>query len=98
MAIRAIGVESRDAPTFNLSVEGVHTFFVVAGNTAVLVHNVDPWDIYYTQDSYAATFEHGPWQGRPVSDAITEARARSAVFPTGSSCGRCAWVTEPGPR
>jgi len=47
VAIRSIAVESRDAPTFNLSVDGTHTFFVMAGSTSVLVHNIDPWDVAF---------------------------------------------------
>jgi hypothetical protein len=67
-------VESVDAPTFNLSVEGTHTFFVVAGHTPVLVHNADPWDILFTQSDYGATFTEGPWAGKTVEEAIIAAR------------------------
>jgi hypothetical protein len=40
-SIEVLGVteESRPAKTFNLTVVGVHTFFVSAGGSAVLVHN-----------------------------------------------------------
>jgi hypothetical protein len=34
--------ESITCDTFNLSVDGAHTFYAFAGNTAVLVHNTDP--------------------------------------------------------
>lgn len=73
--IRGIGVESRDARTFNLSIEGTHTFFVLAGRTPVLVHNVDPWDVLHSQSSYGATFAEGPWAGRTLHDAAAAARA-----------------------
>ena len=74
VSIRALSVESRDARTFNLSVEGTRTFFVVAGMTPILVHNVDPWDILYTQPNYGRVFTEGPWAGRLVTEAIAEAR------------------------
>lgn len=31
--------------TFNLTVDGTHTFFVFAGKVAVLVHNTEPFDV-----------------------------------------------------
>jgi RHS repeat-associated protein len=37
--ISSVAAESRQAPTFNLTVEGTHTYFVVAGLAPVLVHN-----------------------------------------------------------
>jgi hypothetical protein len=71
--IRTIAVESRDARTFNLSVEGSHSFFVVAAKTAVLVHNVNPWDVAFTRKvGVGETFQHGPWAGRTVEEAIGE--------------------------
>lgn len=79
VALRAIAAESRDAPTFNLSVEGTHTFFVLAGSTPVLVHNVDPWDIKYTQTSYGETFQNGQWAHRSVVEAIAEAQAKGSL-------------------
>ncbi|MCA9591568.1 MAG: hypothetical protein KC657_40005, partial [Myxococcales bacterium] len=79
VAIRAIALESRDAATFNLSVDGTHTFFVVAGSTPVLVHNVDPWEIQFSQDSYGATFAEGSWAGRSLAEAISEARGVGAL-------------------
>ncbi|HEY2516909.1 MAG TPA: RHS repeat-associated core domain-containing protein, partial [Polyangiaceae bacterium] len=83
VAIRTIAIESRDVRTFNLSVEGVHTFFVVAGSTPVLVHNVDPWDINFTQTSYGPVFTdpRSPWAGRSVGDAIAEARLLEELPP-----------------
>ena len=77
ITIRSIAIESRDALTFNLSIEHTHTFFVVAGGTPLLVHNVDPWDVLFTQGNYGATFTDGPWgrSGRTVAEAIAEARA-----------------------
>ncbi|WP_437874716.1 Hint domain-containing protein [Sorangium sp. So ce513] len=79
LEIASISVESRDTPTFNLSVAGDHTFFVVAGGTSVLVHNVDPWEIMYSQSSYASTFADGPWAGRTIMEAIAEARRLDRV-------------------
>jgi hypothetical protein len=39
VAMRGIAVESRDTPTFNLSVAQFHTYFVVVGPETLLVHN-----------------------------------------------------------
>jgi hypothetical protein len=72
--VTSIGVESKESPTYNLSVEAGHTFFVVAGSAAVLVHNVDPWDILYTQGNYAPKFAEGPLAGKAVADVAAEAR------------------------
>ncbi|WP_437951296.1 polymorphic toxin-type HINT domain-containing protein [Sorangium sp. So ce296] len=74
-AIRSISVESRETPTFNLSVKKHHTYFVVAGMTPLLVHNVDPWDVLYTQPTYGATFAEGPHAGRSLIQVAAEARA-----------------------
>jgi hypothetical protein len=82
--IRSIGAESRDVPTFNLSVDGTHTFFVVAGNTSVLVHNVDPWDVAFSREVGGASevFQHGEiWGGRTVGEAIAESRALGRLAP-----------------
>lgn len=34
--------EQRDCSTYNLTIDDKHTYFVVAGATSILVHNVDP--------------------------------------------------------
>lgn len=94
--IDSIAVESRDAPTFNLSVEGVHTYFVVAGNTPVLVHNLDPWDIAFSRPVDAnEVFSHGPWKGRTVAAAIVEARAQNAL-PEGLQLNAARYFTAAG--
>jgi RHS repeat-associated protein len=74
VSIASIAIESRDASTYNLSVEGDHTFFVVAGQRSILVHNVDPWDIWFTHDSVKPVFEHGDLAGRTLQDVAAEAR------------------------
>ena len=38
-----VTIEKRDSPTYNLSIDDVQTYFVVAGEQSVLVHNVDPF-------------------------------------------------------
>jgi len=74
--IDSIGVESQDSPTFNLTVANVHTYYVVAGEVPVLVHNVDPWEIAFSRAvSAGETFQHGPWAGRTVQSAIDAARS-----------------------
>jgi len=38
--VEKLWTEDRTADTFNLTVEGVHTYYVLAGDTPVLVHNL----------------------------------------------------------
>jgi RHS repeat-associated protein len=74
---------SRDSTTHNLSVEGAHTFFVVANDVSVLVHNVDPWDILFShqlQGERNLTFgteetSNPIWRGRTLQEAADQARA-----------------------
>lgn len=89
---RGTSVESRDAPTYNLSVEGTHTFFVVAGKTAVLVHNVDPYDVWFTQDNFDPTFtdRDSPWFGKSLEEAAAEARALGRL-PNGLTLNVMEW-------
>jgi hypothetical protein len=96
VAIRAIAIESRDAPTFNLSVEGSHTFFVVAGKTPVLVHNVDPWDVAFSrQVGPNEVFQSGPWKNLRVAEAIEEATSLGKL-PPGLSFNAARYVTPAG--
>lgn len=46
-------------PTFNLSVDGMHTFFVMAGDESVLVHNTNPGERTYI--TYQAPDANGNW-------------------------------------
>jgi hypothetical protein len=39
VAVTSIRIEQRDVKTYNLSIEGVHTFYVATGNASILVHN-----------------------------------------------------------
>lgn len=41
VVVDGIWTENRDADTYNLTVDGVHTYYVVAGQAPVLVHNAD---------------------------------------------------------
>jgi RHS repeat-associated protein len=74
VSIASLAIESRDAATYNLTVEGDHTFFVVAGHRSVLVHNVDPYDVWFTHDNVDPYFEHGDLAGRDVRAVGAEAR------------------------
>lgn len=40
--VTAVDVAHRPAQVYNLTVEGVHTYYVAAGGTSVLVHNANP--------------------------------------------------------
>ncbi len=49
--------------------------YVVNPNTRIdPVGLMDPWDICFSQDSIGDKFAEGPWAGRPLSEAIDEAR------------------------
>jgi hypothetical protein len=95
--IDSIAAESRDTPTFNLSVGGDHTFFVVAGKTPILVHNIDPWDVAYSRQVTGAheVFQHGPWAGRTVGEAVAEARALGRL-PSGLDFNAARFFTSGG--
>ncbi|HXE56129.1 MAG TPA: polymorphic toxin-type HINT domain-containing protein [Tepidisphaeraceae bacterium] len=61
---RAVGIErlwteDRQADTFNLTVEGVHTYYVLAGGTPVLVHNTGPDPSWLQQQSWDQDLEEG---------------------------------------
>jgi hypothetical protein len=43
VVVDGVRVEDRTCDTYNLTVEGVHTFYVVAGEIPVLVHNSGPY-------------------------------------------------------
>jgi hypothetical protein len=74
VSIVDVWAEPRESKTYNLSVQGVHTFFVVAGGVPVLVHNMDPWTIKFSRPVMPGeTFAHGPWAGQTVEAAIAEA-------------------------
>ena len=74
VAVRAVTRESRDTATYNLSVDSDRTFFVLAGERAILVHNVDPWDILFTQSTYESFFTYEEFAGRTLASVAEEAR------------------------
>lgn len=43
VAVAAVTIKPRTADTFNLTVNGVHTYYALAGGTPVLVHNVNTY-------------------------------------------------------
>ncbi|SCL30352.1 intein C-terminal splicing region/RHS repeat-associated core domain-containing protein [Micromonospora nigra] len=49
------------AVVHNLTVANTHTYYVLAGNTPVLVHNctIDPSEVRFTQDSVGSHFKSG---------------------------------------
>ena len=96
VSIRAIAIESRDAPTFNIGIEGAHTFFVVAGRVPVLVHNVNPWDVAFSrQVGPNEVFQNGPWKDLRVSDAVEEAMTLGKL-PPGLSFNAARYITPAG--
>ncbi len=62
---------------FNFSIANAHNYFV--GGDGVLVHNVDPYDILFRQDSIGSTFGKDKWvperwRGKSIVEAINEAK------------------------
>jgi hypothetical protein len=43
--VAAVAHRVEHAQVYNLSVAGSHTFYALAGNTSLLVHNEDPCDV-----------------------------------------------------
>ena len=72
-----IRIEDRETDTYNLTVEGVHTYYVTAGKETILVHNaVQPWQFGDYDALKAASspnddlvIHHYP-QGQPASEVI----------------------------
>src|SRR5262249_45910387 len=79
--VRSTSIRDMPSVTYNLTVQQAHTFFVRAGHRAVLVHNIDPWNIAFTRPipSPGETFSNGPWAGRTVAEAIALAREQGAL-------------------
>jgi hypothetical protein len=94
---RAEVVCRQDVPSLCASVEGTHTFFAVAGQTPVLVHNVDPWDVAFSRavDGPHEVFQHGPWTGRAVGEAIAEAQVLGRL-PPGLDFNAARYITPAG--
>ena len=74
--IARLWTESRHARTYNLTVDGVHTYYVLAGQTPVLVHNLDPWQFGdynvlkgQSQVGDGLALHHFP-QGQPAGEVI----------------------------
>jgi hypothetical protein len=77
LAVTKVRIEDRVADTFNLTVDGVHTYYVLAGDQPVLVHNaVQPFQFGNYNDLVAQSepgdglvIHHYP-QGQPASEII----------------------------
>jgi pretoxin HINT domain-containing protein/ParB-like nuclease family protein len=85
--IRVAGLDltsKRSAEAYNLSIDDIHTYHVLAGETPVLVHNIcgiaNPFSFRRTEalsgnasrrnvDSLAASMAEDGWQGDPISVA-----------------------------
>jgi hypothetical protein len=79
---------------YNFTVDKDHDYFV--GQQGLLVHNTDPWDIWFSRDpgaiSGSDTFLHGPWAGRTLDEAVAEAQELGQL-PEGLDLN-AAWVNE----
>ncbi len=57
----SVETEFRESPTYNLTVDEVHTYFVVTEGQSILVHNIDPFEIEFTRHVDASeSFQRGP--------------------------------------
>ena len=50
--VTAVRNFTQTARTYNLTVDGLHTYYVVAGDTPVLVHNCDPLALGWQDDGF----------------------------------------------
>jgi hypothetical protein len=60
--LSGIGAYHQTETTYDLTINGLHTYYVGAGTTSVLVHNCDtvnPSQVRFTQDSVGAKFKSG---------------------------------------
>ena len=81
VAVRSVVVESREVKTFNFAVARFHTYFVVAGDEGLLVHNQHPLT-FTIVDPNGATRVVGNAVSAPMSEeeaALGAGRARAAV-------------------
>jgi hypothetical protein len=73
--IERLWTEDRQTDTYNLTVEGVHTYYVLAGGFPLLVHNLNPWDFGNYNDLSAQSsgddlhIHHYP-QATPAEETI----------------------------
>jgi RHS repeat-associated protein len=96
--IAAVTIEKLAQPeaTFNLEVEHDHNYFAGTQRSTVLVHNTDPFSIYFSRDpgviQVTDTFQHGPWAGRTLGEAVAEASSLGRL-PEGLSLN-ASWVND----
>jgi len=71
--ITALNTEDRIANTYNLTVDGVHTYFVFAGNASVLVHNANTTRLGVVRNSNSAWQSlRDSWDQTGYSDILSK--------------------------
>ncbi len=82
-SVVSVETEFRESPTYNLTVDQVHTYFVVTEGKSVLVHNIDPFEIEFTRSvDLSESFQRGPLKGRTLASVIAETK-RLGRLPAG---------------
>ncbi|WP_460766420.1 Hint domain-containing protein [Mariniluteicoccus flavus] len=67
LAVESVGISERNLTAYNLTVQGLHTYFVGAGD--VLVHNaVCPTGLRGASDGLTSVFGGGSVRGRSIAD------------------------------
>ncbi|HEX8794522.1 MAG TPA: polymorphic toxin-type HINT domain-containing protein, partial [Polyangiaceae bacterium] len=75
--------ESRDVQTFNLSVQGSHTYFVEAGGLTVLVHNQDE-DPYARPSGFRQGVRDAVWAAHVEADgSVRDFTTGEIILPPG---------------
>ena len=83
ISVTAVSSERTVVDTYNLEVDGVHTFFALAGGTSILVHNANPPPTGPTETTFVGQVR-GPLIGYPGGGPIP---AGSLQGPTWSGKG-----------
>jgi hypothetical protein len=75
VVVERVRIEDRDVNTYNLTVEGVHTFFALAGDVPVLVHNqARTYQTYTKPDTNGGPPYSGRTSGTGTPDENVAAR------------------------
>ncbi|MFG2146853.1 polymorphic toxin-type HINT domain-containing protein [Streptomyces sp. NPDC048696] len=66
---------SQHARTYNLNIAELHTYYVLAGNTPVLVHNCGPYETLQAEHADGKYLYRGVPEGHPGFENATEGQA-----------------------
>ncbi|MBO0884776.1 MAG: hypothetical protein J2P17_31485, partial [Mycobacterium sp.] len=70
LTVSSVGISEQDLTAYNLTVEGVHTYYVVAGDTPVLVHNACITSLLLGKRSLALGVDSGEYGVQDLAERI----------------------------